>query len=127
MEEDWATEEVAASSVHQICEPTMRNIVAQNQRNPIPLLDAETNVVPAVKQVKRGFRVIVSLKACGISFERCPVWLWTLCPAKWHTIVMTRADAQRLQDHYPPTWERFPSIIKTADRLEFALLKTGGL
>ena len=120
MEEDWATEEVAASSVHQKCEPsTIRNIVAQNQRNPIPVLNAETNVVLEVKQqVKRGFRVIVSVKACGISFERCPVWLGTLCPAQWHTIVMTRADAQRLQDHYPPTWERFPSIIKTVDRLD---------
>jgi hypothetical protein len=48
-------------------------------------------------------------------FERCPVWLWTLCPAEWHTIWMSTADKTRLRDHYVSTLEQFEGKILAFD------------
>lgn len=109
-------------SLVQICEPiSNKTIVTRNQRNPLPPLFNSTPLVPMVKEVRRGFRAGVTPKSCGLIFEQCPVWLWTIRPSEWHTIVMTRADEKRLEDNYPSTWERFKTRIKAVLSVEAGL------
>ena len=56
---------------------------------------------------------MIEPKSCNISFERRPVWLWTLRPAEWDSISMLESDATRLLETYCSTWDRFASRVKT--------------
>ena len=60
-----------------------------------------------VQAVKRGFRALSPPKTCGIRFERCPVWLWTLRPAEWCSTSIAASDERRLHSSYRSTWDRF--------------------
>ena len=70
-----------------------------------------------VQEVKRGFRALSPPKACGIRFERCPVWLWTLRPAEWCSISIAASDERRLRLSYRSTWDRFRDKLAIEDEV----------
>jgi hypothetical protein len=47
-----------------------------------------------------------------MSFERRPVWLWTLRPGEWSSIQISATDMARLQENYASTMEKFGSSVE---------------
>ena len=59
------------------------------------------------KQVRRGFRAHYPPQVCGVSFESTPLWLWTLRPSDWETIVISACNEAQLREVESSTWTLF--------------------
>ena len=70
------------------------------------------------KVVKRGFRPAAQPQKCVVSFERYPVWLWSLRPCDWSHIIITETDARRLRQFHMSTCTKFePKIVAVSSLL----------
>jgi hypothetical protein len=92
--------------------PSCSNIVVTRGQRPQVLLP---NQVPPPQQilVKRGYREFSTPRACIVSFNRLPVWLWTLRPVEWLTVWVSQEDLKTLvmRDH-PTLIEQFKGKIQ---------------
>ena len=57
-----------------------------------------------LKLCKRGYREVMSAKVCGVSFEGCPIWSWSLRVSDWAKIFITGTDEARLRQCHVSTW-----------------------
>lgn len=111
--------DVSADFVRDLTPESTINNVPQNQRNPTSLFTStSTPPIKTVKEVKRGLRALVPPKSCGVSFERCPVWLWTLRPAEWFSITISLEDERRLHLSYRATWEMLREKFLVVDTVD---------
>ena len=91
--------------------PAPTSFVTRGQR-PQVLLPTQVPP-PQQKLVKRGYREFRTPRACIVSFNRLPVWLWTLRPVEWLTVWVSQEDLETLvmRDH-PTLIERFEGKIQ---------------
>ena len=63
------------------------------------------------KLVKRGFRMPIAPKTCGIVFEEVPAWLWSIRASDFSQMLIPQTCELMLRQHFTSTWEYFESKL----------------
>jgi hypothetical protein len=58
-----------------------------------------------LKLCKRGHREQIVARVCGVTFEKLPMWLWTIRLAEWSHIYITDTDELKWRQYHVSTWE----------------------
>ena len=76
-----------------------------------------------MKLCKRGYREVTSARVCGVSFEGCPIWLWSLRASDWAKIFITGTDEARLRQCHVSTWSLLGGKFEVVEAREVPALE----